>query len=166
MIVLVVLLIGIFLIFYYTLKDKVKDVSNQQPFSEIVGKTLTLQRPVTLVKNDVGSGSVRDYQLYDAADEFQGMTDDDKIIRIPVAAGTKINIKSVKMIKNAVSGFSRPYVIGTIQLPESGEVVEFDYSWGKQSIEKLFDKIDKRWSFPLAVWETEINTEVYALPEP
>lgn len=164
--ILIIVAGGIFFVWmlYMTIRDKIKDVSEVPPFSEVVNRSVKLQRPATLVKNDI-SYSIINCQLYDAADEFQGSTDVDAVVRIAVPAGTILNLRSAKLIKGGTSGVTTPFVLGSLVHPQTGEEIEFEYRWGKESLEKFFDKVKKRWTFPLAVWQTTPYSGEFEMPE-
>ncbi len=174
------ILLGIFVfgilvfsfIIYATIKVKSKDISKLEPFQEWVGKTVPLHQEVVVFKELISLNEDRNYPyiILDKAhpkwqyvEQQKTMAEPDlkKIDIFPV--GSTFQIEKATIFTNGVSGFSTPYVFGTIRYGD--KEFKVGYQWGEESISKRMDNNDKSWKFHQAPWQSEVDTIDYALPE-
>lgn len=154
---LILLVIAAF--FYFALRTKVADVSGYKPFSDLIGKTLVLQR------NAVVAHNLEEFQK-----EFPLFLDEENtrlfegVKQVAVLPkGTELTITKAKFYKNAVSGFTTCAVMGKVFVQELNKEVDFEYSWGNQAV-LLGDDVPPYWTFPAALWQTESDSVKYELP--
>lgn len=170
-IVLVVIgVIGLLIfIIYATVKTKSINISKYEPFKEWVGKTVTLNKETVLFKDKLSTNHSSDYPylLLDSlhpkwqyVEEQKSIGDLEEIIRFP--EGTIFKLEKAIQFTNGVSGFSYPYIFGTITI--KGKEYKTGYQWGEIKMGKKFDKEEKCWQFHQAAWQQEQDTAFYALP--
>lgn len=150
--------------FLYSVLPRNKTASKLAPFKELIGQELTTLRPAILLKGESYEMAYVDYKLYDPIQRYSAIIEA-TVSKWTLPAGTKLQITEAKLRYGAVSGFTTPFLIGTVKHPETGEIVVFEYSWGEESVARSFDKIKERWTFPLAPWQQQEDTTWYMLPE-
>lgn len=131
--------------FYFTLKTKVKDISQVEPYSKILNKKHLLERDVLLVKNAELYVFEKEYLIVNKT-----MALDDSIIeKHLITAGTEFEIKNAKLFTNGTSGFTTSVLIGKVMTQNGTK--EFEYVWGEQHI--TFNSDEKEyWTFPKPIW--------------
>ncbi|WP_123897811.1 hypothetical protein [Aureibaculum marinum] len=151
----VVLILLILSLFYYVLRDKMLDVSKEEPFVELINKQLTTKKRCVLAKNP--GLPIKDSHPYIIEDGSSYRIEDIEIIKeIPLASN--FTIQSVELHKGAVSGATICYVFGSITL--ENETYPFCVSWGrKNAIE------NSNWVFPQSFWQEKEYDQEFSLPE-
>ncbi len=164
--------IGLFVFMLYaTIKTKSTSISQYAPFEEWVGKTVTLNRETVLYKEKIPVYNNSNYPyilldslhpqwLYAQEQKKQPDPDLEEIQIFP--AGTPLKVEKAIQYTNGVSGFSTPYLFGTINF--EGNLYKTGYQWGQMSIGKSLDKIEKCWYFHQAPWQNRQDTTFYMLP--
>jgi hypothetical protein len=151
----IAIIVFVVLALYEALRTKKKDVNDQSPFKELIGKTLTLKRDVVFAKN------IDAFYL----EELHFITEDevlfDGVQKIDVLPkGTKIKIESVTFHTNGTSGSTTSNIVGTVFVKALNKEMKFEYSWGKYHLICLDEPCDY-WLFPKAVWQDNEDTKKY-----
>lgn len=159
-------------ILYATIKTKSTSLDNKPPFRTLIGQTVTLQRETVLYEDHIGQQTNADYPyilldslhpLWQYAQDCQAQPQPDLLAITKFPAGTTLHIEKAIQYTNGVSGTSNPSLFGSIS--SGGEIYKIGYQWGKISLEKYFDKVEKCWHFHQAPWQSQQDTAFYALPE-
>lgn len=149
--IIVVVVIGIIvLVFFLMSRPKFKDVSGEQPFVEIVNKTISTKRE-TLILKYPGIPVDENYVFHLEDDTSFGMNSDlPTIVELPI--GTEIRIEKVELHTGRVSGTTTAYLFGKVYSDETKEEYLFQYSWGNyRSLQ-----VDKPyWLFDQSFWQDE-----------
>lgn len=160
---------GVFaFLLYQTIKTKSTSLNNYEPFKQLVGKTVTLQKETLLFEEKLKSHENNEHP-YNLTDDLHPQFTlykniDFKPMHIATfPAGTILKLEKAVQYTNGTSGFSSPYLFGTITA--NGITYKISYQWGEMSQEKFFDKVDKCWRFHHAPWQTTPDTAWYALPK-
>ncbi len=162
------LIFGFFL--YFSIKTKSTDISRLSPFSEWTGKTLTLELETVLLKEKLSLHADKSYPylLLDSLHPEWPYIEEriqlgDYSLEKKFPAGTKFHMGKAVQFTGGVSGYSTPFVFGTISY--KGENYNVAYKWGTMDIAKYLDKVKACWQFPQAPWQSARDTAFYALPE-
>ena len=162
-----VLLVG-FLV-YATIKTKSTSLNAYAPYKEWIGKRVTLNKAIVLLKEKVPVVDYPDYPyvLLDSlhpqwqyVQEQKDMADVEEVAAFP--AGTTLQLEKAVQFTNGVSGSSYPILFGTLNA--KGNTYKIAYPWGSMDIAKRMYKVDKCWSFHQAPWQDSRDTAFYALP--
>ncbi|SFS71469.1 hypothetical protein [Sphingobacterium wenxiniae] len=163
--------IGLFIFFLYaTIKTKSTSLDKYKPFSEWLGKTVTLKRETVLFKEKMrmNTNGKYPYTLIDSLHEgweyilaLEENGDVTKITTFPI--GTELSLEKAIQYTNGVSGSSYPTIFGTIK--SNGKEYKVGYQWGKLDLSKNYYQIEKSWKFDQAPWQTKQDTADYALPK-
>lgn len=153
--ILIGIAVFVVLALYQTLRTKKKEVNDQSPFKELIGKTLTLKRDVVFAKN------IDAFYL----EEIHFITEDevlfDGVQKIDVLTkGTKIKIESATFHTNGTSGSTTSNIVGTVFVKILNKKVKFEYSCGKYHLICLEEPCNY-WIFPKAVWQEEQDLKKY-----
>ncbi|HWL00676.1 MAG TPA: hypothetical protein VNQ55_12040 [Parapedobacter sp.] len=165
--------IGLFILLgYATIKTKSTGLDTYPPFSEWVGKTVTLHRQTTVFEERITAHTNGGYPylLLDSlhpqwqyVEQRLSAADPDLVKVAVLPAGTSLTLKKALQYTNGVSGTSYPTFFGTISV--DGAHYAIAYPWGERSLSRHFDGIDECWQFNAAPWQTAPDTAYYALPE-
>lgn len=143
--ILVIALLALAGYFYFTLKTKVKNVSEIEPYSKILHKKHHLERDVLLVKNIKHNVFEKDYLIVENTE----ILEDEIVEKHLIKRGAEIEIINAKLFKNGTSGFTTSVVIGKIMTTNG--LKEFEYVWGDQHI--VFNNENKEyWTFSKPIW--------------
>ncbi len=140
---------------YEALRTKRKDVNDQSPFKELIGKTVTLQRDVTLAKNIEAFYLEELHFITENEELFEGV---EKIGTL--SKGTTITIESATFLTNGTSGSTTSNIVGSVFVKELNRKMKFEYSWGEYHFMYVDDN-KEYWTFPLAVWQKNQDIEKY-----
>lgn len=133
-----------------------KNISNRQPFSDYVGKTVTLNRPMILLKEGRGFWTgeavprvrVSPYVMYDGDKSVE------KGAPIKLPAGQQVKI--TKVCDEIMGDSANIIAYGTVVPPNATNRITFGYQWGMI------------WQLHPAPWEPEgtpeLRRRVGALP--
>lgn len=169
--VIIVGIIGFVFFLYATIKTKSTSLNQYEPFTEWVGKTVTLNKKTVLLKEKIPMNDNRDYPyiLLDSlhprwqyVEEQKNMTEADLEEVAIFPSGTTLKLEKAIQYTNGVSGSSYPTIFGTITA--NGHTYKAGYQWGTMAIGKSLDKIEKCWQFHQAPWQDKADTAFYALP--
>ncbi|MDZ7896897.1 MAG: hypothetical protein U5N85_02555 [Arcicella sp.] len=153
----VVFIIVIFLAgLYYLLTDRVKDVSTNIPYTEIINKDLISIRPSILIEN-YNFEFVKEYPK--GLNNYENI-DTSQVAHITVPEGSIFKFHKALQIQNAGSGFIYSYLLGEVKLAKSNEKYAVMYSWGFLK-EDIFQKTDSYWEFKIAPWQIEKTRNIY-----
>lgn len=162
------LIFGVFL--YAAIKTKSTDISSYSPFRQWIGNSVTLDREAVLLAEKIKLYHDKSYPylLMDSLhpdwvylDERIQLGDYILLQRFP--AGTQFHIEKAVQFTGGVSGFSTPFIFGTISY--KGKNYGIGYQWGKMDMSKHMDQVEASWYFHQAPWEQKADTAFYALPE-
>lgn len=174
-IILAVVSIGILLfglMIYATIKTKSTDVSNEKPFQEWVGKSVSLKQPIIIFNPKIKMYKEKDYPYefldslhpnWQSINEQLNSSDSDVEEIDRFSSGSSFTIEKATMFTNGVSGSSYPYVFGIIT--DGSKTYKVGFQWGGRSLVRFMDGVDKQWQFPQAPWQNQTDTTYYALPE-
>lgn len=158
--ILVLILVALALLlglFYTALRDRVRDVSKEEPFKALIGKPLRLTRSMQVVQEP----------KTDAMEGLPSLWEHERTIGPSVSlistatAGTPLTIERALLHRGGVSGITHAIVIGTLELPSG--TVPFSLYWGQQHVlyvERPY------WTFPMAPWQQQALSDPVFLPEP
>lgn len=155
---------------YASIKTKTKDLSKKAPFAQILNQSLTLNRKVWLLQEKYPANKKYPIILVDTlhpnwpwyTERLKMNQPDLKLLKeIPIGASVKFD--KVTVYTNGVSGGSTIRLFGTLTAEKESFQVEYD--WGKESFARRLDKIPETWSFELAPWQLQIDTQFYKIPE-
>jgi hypothetical protein len=149
------------LMFYILSLPKLKDSSDQKPFSEIVNKTLTTKkRTLILVHPGILKNENYTYHLEDGTS--YGMDSDLEVIaEIPI--GSKVTIDKVELHTGRVSGTTSAYLFGKVSPKGTQKEYTFEYTWG--NYHSLYEDTPY-WTFELAFWQDAPLTKKYFIAVP
>ena len=143
-----VLAIGFCGLLYFSLRTRVNDISNQEPFASFIGKEIILGQEAILVNNY--EHFVHEEPLYlDAVGSqlFEGTT-----IACKLSKGDIIVINSVKDVTNGVSGTTSTILLGEVTTGNPSKTKPFEYDWGNEQIAKNSKGV-YLFTFDTADWE-------------
>jgi len=148
-------ILGILLIFvmlymgflYFSLKTKVKDVSNIMPFKSIIGTEQLTKQICYLALNQEPFRKENPY-LLQIENNFNDVAE--TAFQIPI--GTRIKIENVKAFTNGVSGFTSHYVLGHIYVNQLEKEVAFEYLWDGEKPLEIKNHEDYL-RYPLTPWQ-------------
>ena len=158
-------------VLYATVKTKSTNLKNYEPYKELIGKTLVLQKETYLFKDETSMIPNGDFP-YTLMDDlhprwayFQegkeiSEVDITEVLRFP--KGVVFHIEKAIQYTNGVSGSSNPTLFGTIDY--RGKTYKISYPWGERNIDKAFRNVPKCWQFHQAPWQDAADTTWYALP--
>jgi hypothetical protein len=133
---------------YYTLRTKVTQVSDKQPFAEFMNRPLALKRPAAISKTREPDVQANPYLLTEVKDEpIEGAGP-----RYILPAGSTIILQHAKLFRGGTSGFETAYVLGSVYVVELKKEVAFEYAWGKNNW-SLNSEVKDYYTFPLALWQ-------------
>jgi len=171
----IIVLIGttavlIFCFFLYaTIRTKSTSLSQFSPFKEWMGKTVTMDKEIVLLREKVKQFEDKKYPylLIDSLhpywpylDERMELGDYTLVEKLP--AGVKFHIEKAVQFTGGVSGSSTPFVFGTISY--NGKNYKIGYQWGTMDVARFMDKVKACWQFHLAPWQPQTDTAYYELP--
>lgn len=151
-----VLLVLFTSLLYLVVRTNKKNVSQEPPFAELVGKTVLLKRPVWLIRNRQAEVHVNPYVLTEPNVPFS----DEAALVQTLPVGTQLRIDRVLLLKNGVSGRQTALVVGTWS-NAARQLFPFEYEWGTYH---FLNEEYPYWTFPAAPWQTEPDTHRYSLP--
>lgn len=164
--------IGFFIfIIYATVKTKSTGLNSCQPFKELIGKTVVLNKETYLFSDHENTTHNADFP-YTLMDDLHPLwsyyqecknlphVDITEITSFP--RGTKFQIKKAVQYTAGVSGASYPTLFGSIQ--HKGQLYKVSYQWGKQDFYKASNEAEKYWVFHQAPWQNTRDTASYVLP--
>ncbi len=122
LIVVGILFILFILFIYFGLKPKNTDISNKEPYAQVVGKNYKT-RQISYLHIDALTGKKN--KAYSLRMKTDGKPE--YFIEIPI--GTEMKIKKAVSSYGAVSGFTSEYLEGTIYVKELNREVKFHYYW-------------------------------------
>lgn len=100
------------------------DVTKDEPYSEYVGRTLTLRRPAFLFRDNLGT------ELGDPSDRFFMAPSGRKVVHIAdLPSGTKLWLRQIIRAPEFEAGY-QVTAYGSISTPTSAEPIRFQYNWG------------------------------------
>ncbi len=140
---------------YEALRTKRKDVNDQSPFKELIGKTVTLQRDVILAKNIEAFYLEELHFITEDEELFDGVK---KIAVLP--KGTTITIESATFLTNGTSGSTTSNIVGSVFVKLLNKEMKFEYSWGEYHLICLEEPCNY-WVFPKAVWQKKQDFKKY-----
>jgi len=133
---------------YLVLRTKKKDVTNVNPYIEVINKKLILERDVLLIKN------INDYAIYEKEYlivEKDAVLGEEIIERNLLKAGAVLTIKQAKLYTKSVSGLTQSMIFGTVST-DFGEI-EFEHNWGDENPNFFLEKPDF-FIFKKPIWKT------------
>ncbi|WCM43327.1 hypothetical protein MG290_06610 [Flavobacterium sp. CBA20B-1] len=155
---------------FASIKTKSSSLNNHEPYKNWVGKNVTLQKETVLFidrmydDNDDYKYTLLDslHPQWQSVDERKNLPapDLEEIVKFP--AGTQFKLEKAIQYTNGVSGFSTPYIFGTIL--HNGKTYKTGYQWGTLDLAKSMDKEKKSWHFHQAPWQDSKDTAFYELP--
>ena len=164
--------IGLILfILYATVKTKSTSLKNYDPYKELIGERLVLQKETYLFKDETSMIPNGDFP-YTLMDDLHprwayyqegkeiSEVDIKEILRFP--KGVAFHVEKAIQYTNGVSGSSTPTLFGTIDY--QGKTYKIFYPWGERDIDKAFRKVPECWLFHQAPWQDRADTTWYALP--
>ena len=148
-------------VFYYLSLPKYRDVSNEEPFSEIVNKTLITKKEVLILQHtDVKKDENYLFHLEDG--NHYGMDSGLEVIAaLPI--GTAVTIDKVELHTNRVSGTTSAYLFGKAKSHDQKEEYTFQCNWGDHHV--LYEDIPY-WTFNTAFWQDKPLTKQYIIKAP
>ncbi len=121
------------------------DVSEESPYTELIGDELTTKVKVVIAKNpEIPINEKYPNVLEDGTNYTIG--DLEIIEEIPI--GSKFKIHAAEMRKGSVSGMTTAYIYGSIKVHNKEYL--FGYHWG--NYEWLYEE-KPYWTFPKAFWQ-------------
>lgn len=155
LIILAIIAIFIFLL-YYVLKNTTKDVSDKEPYAEIMNKQIVTIDDAVYIENtthlDIKEypNELQDHQNIDLS----------RVKHTVVPKGSIVEFNKAISIKGGTSGFTNSYLLGTLTLKETNKKIPIVYSWGFLKTFCLEEPCNY-WEFKKAPWQTEIDTKKY-----
>lgn len=147
------------LLFYFTLRSSTWDKSQEIPYNTVVGKTIFLERPVSLLKN-VESFVIKEAHFLSEDEDLYN-----EVIRVArLPKGTPITFTQAFHHLNRVSGNTTSLLVGEVFVADLQQTIRFEYRWGEEHI-ICIDEPCGYWTYPLAVWQTRADTSKYFLAE-
>lgn len=131
-IIFIAFVIGYCALFYYTLRTKVNNISDQEPFASFIDKKIILAQDAILVTNY--PSFVQEEPLY--LDALGSQLFEDISIAHTLQKGDTIVIKKVKNFTNGVSGFTTTMLLGEVTTSNPKQTIPFEYTWLGKGIEK------------------------------
>ena len=161
----------ILFILYATIKTKSTNLKNYEPYKELIGKTLVLNKKTYLFKDEttmIPNGNFP-YTLMDDLhprwayfQEGKEMPEVDITEILTFPKGVAFHVEKAIQYTNGVSGSSSPTIFGSIEY--QGKTYKISYFWGERDIDKAYRNVPKCWQFHQAPWQDSADTTWYALP--
>ncbi len=148
--VFVIGLIGFIGLLYFTLKTKVRDISNIELYATYFNKKMVLKKGVFLAKSK--DLLINDPEYVLAA--FDINLTDNMQPRYILPQGTVIILNAAKAYLNGVSGLETNYVIGKLYLNELKKEVSFKYAWNEAFYVEINNEISINEKLFNPVWES------------
>ena len=148
LLIFLVLAIGFCGLLYLTLRTRVNNASNQEPFASFIGKEILLGQDAILVNNY--EHFVHEEPLYlDAIGSqlFEGTT-----IAYTLSKGDVIVFNAVKDFTNGVSGTTSTILLGEVTTGNPRKTKPFEYDWENQKVAKNSEGIYV-FTFEFSDWE-------------
>lgn len=136
--------------FYLVLRDEVKEVSSDIPYSEIINDDLIAFRSSIFIDNSALPYS----KEYPKELENYENIDTSEVFYTVVPKGSIFKFKKALQIMNSTSGFTRSYLFGEVSLAGTKEKHAIMYSWGLLE-QDVFQRTDDYWKFEMAPWQTD-----------
>ena len=156
------------IMFYFYLRVKSIDVSNESPFSEVIDKKLILERDVFLIRNNTPGFYKSISTVVDEEGLIGPIDKETKMVDI-IKKGTPFTIQKAEIRSHGESG---TYGLITGILHTEKYNIPFKQRWGRFSVYILdgAKQIDNKiaFTFQRAIWESEteyILSKTYFLPE-
>lgn len=156
----VVIFIMVIGYFYLVLRDEVKEVSSDIPYSEIINDDLIALRSSILIDNSALSYS----KEYPKELENCENIDTSQVFYTVVPKRSIFKFKKALQIMNGTSGFTRSYLFGEVSLAGTKEIHAIMYSWGLLE-QDVFQRTDDYWKFEIAPWQTDRTKNQYLPPK-
>jgi hypothetical protein len=143
-IVIITTIILFALLIYMALSPTIRDVSHHAALRPFLNKQLTLKRNAILfycegIEYRFIQHALREEPDYPCEKKQQ------------LSTGKEIVLQKFKTYKNASSGFTHLYALGTL-VAETGETIPFEYDWGTVDLEEFAGKEPL---LPRAIWQGE-----------
>ncbi|MGE0589472.1 MAG: hypothetical protein AB7O48_12920 [Cyclobacteriaceae bacterium] len=153
--IVVTALVVLIAIFYVALKDTKQNVSVNEPYASLIGKTLIVEQDVVLARNLAQFKMFEDNFISEEANLYEGV---EKIRTIK--SGTSFTFTNAFHYRNAVSGVTHSVLIGKIK--DQQPPVSFEYSWGSYHSICVEEPCDY-WTFPLGFWQQTPDDKKYTI---
>lgn len=145
----------IYFAIWFTLRTTSEEVSSLKPFSEIIGKELTIKQPCFIAYNNENWVKENPYIVAMKRNKFSGKVTE--LQKLPI--GSVLKITNAKRFVNGVTGFKSTYVLGSVYLKELQKEVQFEYAWGSKNYGT--DLPGDYFSYSLAPWQNTALDVMY-----
>lgn len=153
----IIIIIMVITYFYFILRDTSKDVSMEVPYDKVMNKNFTSLQSSILIENST-LHFVKEYPK--ELNDFENI-DTSRVSHIIVPESSIFKFHKALQIKNAVSGITRSYLLGEVNLAESNKSYVIIYSWGILN-ENHFQEQDDFWDYKKAPWQIKKFNKRYA----
>lgn len=149
-------LIIIGLIFYIALRNTSKDISNKEPYAELINRQIIIIEKAILIENSTMefteeyANELQDYQTIDTA----------RVKFTIVPKGSILEFKKAVQVKRAVSGSKYAYLLGELISKDTNEKMPILYHWGTFKTICIEEPCNY-WEHKKAPWQMEIDTKKY-----
>ncbi|MFK7813070.1 MAG: hypothetical protein AB8B59_11285 [Maribacter sp.] len=151
----------VFLMFYMISRPKFRDVSKEQPFSEIVKNKIRTKRKTLIVQYP--GIPINENYVYHLEDGSSFGIDSDLEKLEEIAVDTEITIDKIELHTGRVSGTTSAYLFGKVYSEETQQEYAFQYSWGNYH---SLQEDNPYWTFELAFWQDEPLAKKYFIEVP
>ena len=147
-------LIIISLIFYIALRNTSKDISNKEPYSELINRQIINIDEAILIENSTMefteeyANELQDYQNIDTA----------KVKFTTVPKGSILEFKKVIQVNRAISGSKYAFLLGEVTIKDTNGKKAILYHWGTFKTICIEEPCNY-WIHKKAPWQTEIDTK-------
>jgi len=155
--------------FYFYLKVKTQDVSNELPFNTIINKKLVLDRDVFLIRNNTPEFHKSVSTVVDGEGLIGAINKETTIVEV-IEKGTPLTITEAQL-QTAGNSEQKGIILGTLHTKKYN--ILFRQRWGTHNVFALEENIKiientDFYTFKKPIWkcETEFNTnKTYFLPK-
>jgi len=126
-IIILVTIIGVVLFFYFVLRNKLQDVSRDEPYVYILNMNITTATEVIIIENTLLPDIKNEYPK-EISDAEKIDTSRVQFIKLPV--GSTVNFTKALHYTNSTSGMKYAVLIGKAKLKDSTSEYNVIYAWG------------------------------------
>jgi membrane-bound acyltransferase YfiQ involved in biofilm formation len=154
MLIAIIILVAILAYFYKILKSSSKDISTDAPYAVVINKNLIAIQASILIKNSTTLFTTK------YPKELNDFIDTAQVAYTIVPIGSTFKFNKAIQVKNNISGFTRTYLLGEVNLFNTNKNYTVIYSWGILN-DNHFQKNEDYWEFKKAPWELEKSKNIY-----
>jgi len=141
--------------FYFILKDKIENVNDKNPYTDLINQTLESVNDAILIENDNYH-----FKDFDKALSTPSTIDTTLVEYIIIPKGSFFVFNNAIHLKNSVSGISSAFLLGEVRLKNPAEKYKIIYHWG--TLKTLcVDGPCNYWVYSKGPWQNKKDNQKY-----